>query len=135
MIFIHLSQSWHVTNDGMMRHLSFKRLMPWLRSHLRHSSGPHGSRLPEHLWEKVLLHHAHNEFADEFSNAHVPKLCLPRQSPDHIQIERQFSCPLRALVLKSDRDARGSSASNGCNRSCRGFAAGDDSVGPDREFS
>ena len=30
-----------------------------------------------------------------------------RQSPDHIQIERQFSCPLRALVLKSDRDARG----------------------------
>src|SRR3954447_20008304 len=44
-----------ITNDGMVRHPSFKRLVPWLRSRLRHSSGPHGSRLPEHLWEKVLF--------------------------------------------------------------------------------
>ena len=36
-----------------------------------------GSRLVKHHSEEVLCHHCRNEFPDESTNPHTPKLCFP----------------------------------------------------------
>jgi hypothetical protein len=36
-----------------------------------------GSRLVKHHSEEVLCHHCRNEFPDELTNPHIPKLCFP----------------------------------------------------------
>jgi hypothetical protein len=33
-------------------------------------------QLAEHRSEEVFLHRAHNEFPDESTNPHIPKLCF-----------------------------------------------------------
>ena len=90
-----------------VRHPSFKRLVPWLRLACAIAQAPRikASRTPvekRSFFTMPIMSSPMNSAMLMFRNS-----ASHASRADHIQIERQFSCPLRALVLKFDRDARG----------------------------